>query len=128
MAILILAEHDNVNLKVDTAKVVACAQQIGSECDVLVAGYQCQSVVDAAQKLSGVRQIIYLDAIEYVNGLAENLSELLVEQAASYEHVLAAASSVGKDVLPRVAALLDVAQLSEVIKVISADTLSLIHI
>ncbi|MCL1123882.1 electron transfer flavoprotein subunit alpha/FixB family protein [Shewanella surugensis] len=122
MAILILAEHDNVSLKLDTAKVVACAQAIGSECDVLVIGYECRQVAEEAQKLTGVRQVIYLDAVEYASHLAENISELMVELAVDYEHVLAAASSVGKDVLPRVAALLGVAQISEAIEVIAADT------
>lgn len=122
MASLILAEHDNVSLKLDTAKVVTCAQAISSECDVLVVGHECSQVAKDAQKLSGVRQVIYLDAVEYKDHLAENISELMIELAADYEHVLAAASSVGKDVLPRVAAILDVAQISEVIEVISADT------
>lgn len=122
MAILVLAEHDNASLKLDTAKVVACAQVIGGDVDVLVAGHDCSAAVEAAQKLSGVRQVLVADNAAYVNHLADNLSDLIVDIAADYEHILAAASSQGKDTLPRVSAVLDVAQLSEVIEVVSADT------
>lgn len=122
MAILILAEHDNVSLKLDTAKVVTCAQAIGDEYDVLVVGHECHQVASEAQKLSNVRQVIYLDSVEYANHLAENMSLLITEMAKDYDVIIGAASSVGKDVLPRVAALLDVSQVSEVVDVISADT------
>ncbi|WP_299007725.1 FAD-binding protein [uncultured Shewanella sp.] len=122
MAILILAEHDNVSLKLDTAKVVTCAQEIGDVYDVLVVGHQCHQVASEAQKLSNVRQVLYLDSVEYANHLAENMSLLITEMAKDYDVIIGAASSVGKDVLPRVAALLDVSQISEVVKVISADT------
>ena len=122
MAILVLAEHDNASLKLDTAKVVACAQAIGGDVDVLVAGHDCRAAVEAAQKLSGVRQVLVADNAAYANHLADNLSDLIVDIAADYEYILAAASSQGKDTLPRVSALLDVAQLSEVIEVVSADT------
>jgi len=122
MAILILAEHDNVNLKLDTAKVVACAQKIGSDIDVLVVGHQCDAVVESAKVLQGVKNIIRVDAEVYKHALAENLSELILDLAGDYQYILAAASSVGKDTLPRVAALLDVAQLSEVVEVMSEDT------
>ncbi|GGJ03184.1 electron transfer flavoprotein subunit beta [Shewanella hanedai] len=122
MAILVLAEHDNASLKLDTAKVVACAQAIGGDVDVLVAGHDCVAVVEAAQKLTGVRQVLVADNAAYVNHLPDNLSELILDVASDYEHILAAASSQGKDTLPRVSALLDVAQLSEVIEVVSADT------
>ncbi len=122
MAILVLAEHDNASLKLDTAKVVACAQAIGGDVDVLVAGHDCAAVVEAAQKLTGVRQVLVADNAAYVNHLPDNLSELILDVASDYEHILAAASSQGKDTLPRVSALLDVAQLSEVIEVVSADT------
>ena len=122
MAILVLAEHDNASLKLDTAKVVACAQAIGGDVDVLVAGHDCAAVVEAAQKLTGVRQVLVADNAVYVNHLPDNLSELILDVASDYEHILAAASSQGKDTLPRVSALLDVAQLSEVIEVVSADT------
>ncbi|WP_299787785.1 electron transfer flavoprotein subunit alpha/FixB family protein [uncultured Shewanella sp.] len=122
MAILVLAEHDNAGLKLDTAKVVACAQAIGGDVDVLVAGHECGAVVDAATKLSGVRSVLVADAPEYANAFADNTSELILGIASDYGHILAAASSHGKDILPRVSALLDVAQLSEVIEVVSPDT------
>lgn len=122
MAILVLAEHDNASLKLDTAKVVACGQAIGGDIDVLVVGHNCDSVASEAQSLAGVRNVLVADSASYANHLAENISELMVGIASDYEHVLAPASSFGKDVLPRVAALLDVSQLSEVIEVVSSDT------
>ena len=122
MAILVIAEHDNATLKLDTAKVVACAQAIGSEVDVLVAGHDCDAAVDSAKQLAGVRQVLVANSAVYANAIAENLSQLIVSVASEYQHILAAASSVGKDVLPRVAALLDVAQISEVVEVVSDDT------
>ena len=122
MAILVLAEHDNASLKLDTAKVVACGQAIGGDIDVLVVGQDCGAVASEAQKLSGVRSVLVADSASYANHLAENVSDLMLTIATDYEHVLAAASSFGKDVLPRVAALLDVSQLSEVIEVVSSDT------
>ncbi|MGS0674518.1 electron transfer flavoprotein subunit alpha/FixB family protein [Shewanella sp. 30m-9] len=122
MAILVLAEHDNASLKLDTAKVVACAQAIGGDIDVLVVGHNCGAVASEAQKLAGVRNVLVADSGSYANHLADNVSDLMISIASDYEHVLAAASSFGKDVLPRVAALLDVSQLSEVIEVVSSDT------
>lgn len=122
MAILVIAEHDNASLKLDTAKVVACAQAIGGDVDVLVAGHECSAVVEATTKLSGVRSVLVADAAVYANAFADNTSELIVGIASDYEHILAAATSHGKDMLPRVSALLDVAQLSEVVEVVSPDT------
>ena len=122
MAILVLAEHDNSALKLDTAKIVTAARAIGDEVHVLVAGHQCGAVVKAAQALQGVSQVLVADASAYQAHLAENFAKLLVDLAPSYGHILASASSLGKDTLPRVAALLDVAQISEVIAVVSADT------
>ncbi|QFU23651.1 FAD-binding protein [Shewanella eurypsychrophilus] len=122
MATLVLAEHDNASLKLDTAKVVTCGQAIGGDIDVLVAGHNCDAVVEAAKQLSGVRHVLVADAAQYANGFSDNLSQLIVELATEYEHILAAASSLGKDTLPRVSALLDVAQISEVIEVVSPDT------
>ncbi|GIU05415.1 electron transfer flavoprotein subunit alpha/FixB family protein [Shewanella morhuae] len=122
MAILVLAEHDNSALKLDTAKIVTAARAIGDEVHVLVAGHQCDAVVKAAQALQGVSQVLVADASVYQAHLAENVAKLLVDLAPSYGHILASASSLGKDTLPRVAALLDVAQISEVIAVVSADT------
>ncbi|QDE30585.1 electron transfer flavoprotein subunit alpha/FixB family protein [Shewanella polaris] len=122
MAILVLAEHDNVSLKTDTAKVVSAATAIGGDIHVLVAGVDCSAAVSAAQSLAGVSKVLVADAAQYGAQLAENVSKLVVEIAGDYEHILAAATSIGKDTLPRVAALLDVSQLSEVIEVVSSDT------
>ncbi|WP_153914623.1 electron transfer flavoprotein subunit alpha/FixB family protein [Shewanella sp. TC10] len=122
MAILVLAEHDNASLKLDTAKVVSAAVAIGGDVHVLVAGSACATAVSAAQALTGVSKVLVADAAAYEAQMAENLSELVLNLAGDYEYIVAAASSVGKDTLPRVAALLDVAQISEVIEVVSADT------
>lgn len=122
MAILVLAEHDNAALKLDTAKVVSAARAIGDEVHVLVVGHQCDAVVQAAKALQGVSQVLVADASAYEAHLAENVAKLLVDLSPQYSHILSAASSMGKDTLPRVAALLDVAQISEVIAVVSADT------
>lgn len=122
MTILVLAEHDNVSLKTDTAKVVSAATAIGGDIHVLVAGADCSAAVSAAQSLAGVSKVLVADAAQYGAQLAENLSKLVVDIAGDYEHILAAATSIGKDTLPRVAALLDVAQISEVIEVVSSDT------
>jgi electron transfer flavoprotein alpha subunit len=122
MTILVLAEHDNVSLKTDTAKVVSAAAAIGGDIHVLVAGADCSAAVSAAQRLAGVSKVLVADAAQYGAQLAENVSKLVVDIAGDYEHILAAATSIGKDTLPRVAALLDVAQISEVIEVVSSDT------
>jgi electron transfer flavoprotein alpha subunit len=122
MTILVLAEHDNVSLKTDTAKVVSAATAIGGDIHVLVAGADCSAAVSAAQRLAGVSKVLVADAAQYGAQLAENVSKLVVDIAGDYEHILAAATSIGKDTLPRVAALLDVAQISEVIEVVSSDT------
>ncbi|MFB2733521.1 electron transfer flavoprotein subunit alpha/FixB family protein [Shewanella mangrovisoli] len=122
MAIIVLAEHDNAALKLDTAKVVTAARAIGDDVHVLVVGHQCGAVAQAAQALQGVAQVLVADNSAYEAHLAENVAKLLVNLAPNYSHILAAASSAGKDTLPRVAALLDVAQISEVIGVVSSDT------
>ncbi|MFC1519080.1 MULTISPECIES: FAD-binding protein [unclassified Shewanella] len=122
MTILVLAEHDNASLKLDTAKAVSAAVAIGGDVHVLVAGSDCAAAVTAAQALTGVSKVLVADNAVYQAQLAENLSQLVVNLAGDYEHIISAASSVGKDTLPRVAALLDVAQISEVIEVVSPDT------
>ncbi|QLE84902.1 electron transfer flavoprotein subunit alpha/FixB family protein [Shewanella sp. Scap07] len=122
MTTLVIAEHDNQSLKADTAKVVACAQAIGADVDVLVVGANCAAAASEAAKLNGVSKVLVADADAYAHGLADNLGELISGIGADYSHILASASSLGKDVLPRVAALLDVAQLSEVVEVKSDDT------
>jgi electron transfer flavoprotein alpha subunit len=122
MSILVLAEHQGGELAGATAHVVAAAQAIGGDIDVLVAGDNVSAVAEAAAKLDGVTKVRVADAAVFDHQLAEPLSELLATLADDYSHVLAAASTSGKNVLPRVAALKDVAQISEIIAVESPDT------
>ena len=122
MTILVLAEHDNENLKPGVTNAVAAAQKIGGEIHVLVAGSTCGGAASAAAQVAGVTKVLLADAPHYADGSAENIAPLLVSIAKNYSHVLASASAYGKNVMPRVAALLDVAQISEIISVESPDT------
>ncbi len=121
MTILVLAEHDNENLKPGVTNAVAAAQKIGGEIHVLVAGSTCGGAASAAAQVAGVTKVLLADAPHYADGSAENIAPLLVSIAKNYSHVLASASAYGKNVMPRVAALLDVAQISEIISVESPD-------
>ena len=122
MAILLLAEHDNATVSEQTAKALTAAAQIGGDVHVLVAGSGAKAAADAAAKLSGVSKVLLADDASLANNLAEPLAALIVSLAGSYDTIIAAATSVGKNVAPRVAALLDVMQVSEIIEVVSADT------
>ena len=122
MSILVLAEHHDGQLAGATAHVVAAAQAIGGDIDVLVAGENVAAVAEAAATLDGVRRVRVADAAVYAHQLAEPLADLLVSLADDYSHVLAAASTTGKNVLPRLAALKDVAALSDILSVESTDT------
>jgi len=122
MSILVIAEHDNSTLKGATLNAVAAATQIGGEIHLLVAGAGCGAAAEAAAQVAGVAKVLLADHAAYAHQLAENIAPLVVELAASYSHVLAAATTNGKNVMPRVAAQLDVAQLSEIVAVESADT------
>jgi electron transfer flavoprotein alpha subunit len=122
MAILLLADHDNATVSEQTAKALTAATKIGGDVHVLVAGAGAKAAADAAAKLSGVSKVLLADDASLANNLAEPLAALIVSLAGSYDTVIAAATSVGKNVAPRVAALLDVAQVSEIIEVVSADT------
>jgi electron transfer flavoprotein alpha subunit len=122
MSILIIAEHDNASLKPATLNTLAAAAQIGGDVDLLVVGSNCQSVVEQGAQAQGVTRVLLADNSVYEYQLAENVSKLVVELSGAYTHILAPATTTGKNMLPRVAALLDVAQLSDVIKVESADT------
>ena len=122
MRILVITEHDNAAFKPAVLNAVAAAAKIGGDIDLLVAGSQCASVAQAAAQIAGVKKVLVADAAHYAHSLAENLSALVVSIAKNYTHVLAPATSFGKNVLPRVAALLDVAQISDIIKVESPDT------
>jgi electron transfer flavoprotein alpha subunit len=122
MAALVIAEHDNQSLKAATLNVVAAALQCSPEVDVLVAGNQADVAAAAAAKITGVRKVIQIDAPSLVDQLAEPLAAQILSIASTYSHILAPATANGKNVLPRVAAKLDVAQLSDVTKVVSPDT------
>ncbi|WP_430257760.1 electron transfer flavoprotein subunit alpha/FixB family protein [Neorhizobium sp. IRS_2294] len=122
MAILLLAEHDNASLNDQTAKALTAATQIGGEVHVLVAGSGAQAAADAAAKLSGVSKVLLADDASLANSLAEPLAALIVSLAGSYDVIMSSATASAKNVMPRVAALLDVAQVSEIIEVISPDT------
>ena len=126
MAILLLADHDNAHLSDQTAKALTAATKIakdqGSDVHVLVAGAGAQAAAGEAAKLAGVSKVLIAEDASLANNLAEPLAALIVSLSGSYDTIIGAATSVGKNVLPRVAALLDVAQVSEIIEVVSADT------
>ena len=122
MSILVIAEHNNSELAPVTASVVAAASKIGGDISVLVAGKGSASVAELAAKLSGVSKVLHCSADHYEHALAENIAALVVSAAAGYSHIMAPATTSGKNFMPRVAALKDVAQISEIIAVESADT------
>jgi len=121
MGALVIAEHNNTTLNVATLNAVAAAAKLGAV-DILVAGHQCGSVAAAAAAVAGVGKVLVADAPHYANLLAENVAPLVVGLAAGYSHLLVPATTNGKNIMPRVAALLDVAQLSDIIGVVSDDT------
>ena len=123
MAALVVAEHDNAALKPATLNAVAAAKEIaGQDVDILVAGKDCRAVAEAASSVAGARQVLLADDDAYDHGLAENVAPLLVKLAPGYAHLLAPATTSGKNLMPRVAALLDVMQISDISAVVSADT------
>jgi electron transfer flavoprotein alpha subunit len=122
MATLIIAEHNNASLKGATLNTVTAATKIGGDVHVLVAGQGCQGAADAAAKIVGVSKVLLADNAAYAHQLPENVALLVTELSKSYSHVLAPATTNGKNILPRVAALLDSSQISEISAVISADT------
>src|SRR6516164_3625924 len=122
MPVLLVAEHDNKSLKDATSKALTAAKQIGSDVHVLVAGHNCRPAADAAAKLDGVSKVLLADAPAYEHMLAEPTAALIVSLAGPYEAILAPATTNGKNIMPRVAALLDVMQISEVTKVVAPDT------
>lgn len=122
MAILVIAEHDNATLNGATLNTITAATKIGSDVEVLVAGSGCAAVAEAVSKVAGVSKVLVADNAVYEYQLAENMGELVAELGKGYSHILAAATTTGKDFLPRAAALLDVNMVSEVIGVESEDT------
>jgi electron transfer flavoprotein alpha subunit len=122
MTILLVAEHDNATLSDQTAKALSAASKMGGDVHVLVAGEGAKAAADAAAKLTGVAKVLLADSADYGHQLAEPLAALIVSLAGSYDAIVAAATATGKNVMPRVAALLDVMQISEIIEVVSGDT------
>src|SRR5919112_6819040 len=122
MTTLLLAEHDNASLKDATTKALTAARALGEPVHVLVAGANCRPAAEAAAKLDGVEKVLLANDARYDHALAEPTAALIVSLAASYNAVVAAATTTGKNVMPRVAALLDVMQVSDIIKVVSPDT------
>jgi electron transfer flavoprotein alpha subunit len=122
MTILVIAEHDHQQLKAATLNTVTAAQKIGGDIHILVAGSNCNAAAQQAASLQGITTVKVADAAHYQDQTAENLTALVIANAAGYSHILAPATTFGKNLLPRVAALLDVAQISEITGVESADT------
>ncbi|HTS42221.1 MAG TPA: FAD-binding protein [Xanthobacteraceae bacterium] len=122
MPTLLVAEHDNKVLKDSTNKALTAAKALGQPVHILVAGKDCKAVADAAAKLDGVQKVLLADAPPYEHGLAEPLAALIVSLAGPYEVIMAPSTTNGKNVMPRVAAMLDVMQVSDIIKVVSPDT------
>jgi electron transfer flavoprotein alpha subunit len=122
MPTLLLAEHDNATLKDATNKALTAAKALGAEVHILVAGQNCKAVAEAAAKLDGVAKVLLADAPSYAHMLAEPTAALIVALAPPYETIMAAATTAGKNIMPRVAALLDVMQISEITKVVAPDT------
>jgi electron transfer flavoprotein alpha subunit len=122
MTALVIAEHDNASLKGSTAHTVTAAAQCGGDVHVLIAGHNCGTAAAAAAKLAGVSKVLVADAAYFADGLAENVAEQVLALASAYSHILAPATAYGKNILPRVAAQLDVGQISEITKVDAPDT------
>lgn len=122
MTILVVAEHNNTELKASTLHTITAAGAIESNVEVLVCGHACQSVADAVSHVAGVSKVLLVEDAAYAHFLAENIAPLIESLASHYSHILMPATTFGKNILPRVAAVLDVAQISDVIDIISADT------
>jgi len=126
MSILVLVEHDNQTVLAASLNTIAAAQQIashaGGDIDLLVAGSECDSAAQAASQIAGVARVLVADSGEYAHGLAENVAPLVAGMADQYSHILAPATTSGKNILPRAAALCDTVQISDIIQVIDADT------
>jgi electron transfer flavoprotein alpha subunit len=122
MKILVIAEHDNKTLKPSTLNTITAAKQLGGEINVLIAGNNCQGVAEKAAHISDVSKVLLVNSSAYEHTLAENFTDLIVKLSEGFQYILAPATTFGKNILPRVAALLDVAQVSDVIKIISPDT------
>ena len=122
MTILVVAEHDNKSIKAPTLVAIAAAQKIGDQIEVLVAGSDCMEAAEEASKAQGVSKVLIADNAAYAHQLAENIGDLVAEIGNSYSHLMTPTTTSGKNFMPRVAALLDVAQISDISSVVSEDT------
>jgi electron transfer flavoprotein alpha subunit len=122
MTVLVIAEHDNTSIKAATLNAIGAASQLGAEVHVMVAGSNLQDAVDGASKIVGVAKVLVADATQLAEGLAENVADTVCAVAHAYTHIFAPATAFGKNIAPRVAALLDVAQISEITRVIDGET------
>ena len=122
MSVLLIAEHDNINLKVFTLNAINAATQIDQDVHAVVAGYKCDDVVKELSRIPSVKKILYADSQNYENYLAENITPLIIKISDPYSHIISSANTFGKNFMPRVAALLDTSQVSDIMKVISPDT------
>jgi len=122
MSCLIIAEHDNRSLKATTLNVITAARQLGGTVNLLVVGYGCASVAEQAAKIEGISKVLMADAPHYADHSPENIAALVVAHAPEYSHLLASATTAGKNLMPRIAALLDVAQISEIVAIENSDT------
>jgi len=122
VSILVIAEHDNSNLKPATLNTIAAGSEISPSVHLLVAGNSCQSVADECSAVEGVEKVLLADDVAYENQLAESIANLIKSASSDYTHILAPATTFGKNILPRLSALLDVQQISEIIEIISEDT------
>ena len=122
MSILILVEHDNQEVKASTLNTVTAARQLGDDLHALVVGFNCDQVVTTSAKIEGINKVLKIDSAEYEYGLVENTASVVENLAKSYSHVLAPASTFGKNLMPRVAAMLDVQQISDISEIVSEDT------
>ena len=122
MSVLVLIEHDNSEVKASTLNTITAAGQLGGDIHALVVGHDCDQVAAAAGKISGISKVLKVDASEYQYGLVENVAPVVKDLASDYTHVLAPASTFGKNLMPRVAAMLDVQQISDISEIVSEDT------
>ena len=122
MSILVLSENTNNELKSSTLNTIFAASKIGEDIHVLVIGNKCEKVVEIVTKIKKIKKVLHLDSPEYENQVAENIAPVIISLADNYSHILAPASTYGKNIMPRVAAILDLSQISDIIKVVSEDT------
>ena len=122
MTSLVIAEHDNASIRPATLNTVTAASQCGGDVHVLVAGHNAQAAAEAASKIAGVSKVIHVEGEQFAHGLAENMAAQVIGMASAYSHILFPATASGKNIAPRVAALLDVGQISDITKVDAADT------